>query len=376
LQARTRGQLTSLDERKAAAARVLAQPIESSTHLERIVVQIESKNRQFKERLADVIPLEQTIEIPIVRVGARKRDIQRRIARVRTERESRVRANAEAAAKPRAPSAGEITRRYAAIRALEAEIAVVERTHCANRAEIESCYEQKVREASKLMNERDENEKSRIAIDALQANIALASGLLTRVRETKRRAGKVKSEQQERVAVLKKANAQFAAMQADTNEKRTAVAKRDEQLARRARLTKKEEQNIEELGSRVQQLEHQVKEQEEQIAEYERKCDELNEGMRHEEEQLDKALFHASTLRVDSRIKRLQKMLETHTESTLTLTQTAPNAIGSSLMVSAASSANSDKTDDSLAKQSGRRSRRMNLSVKSTITKALSQPSE
>jgi uncharacterized protein YbcI len=205
-----------------------------------------------------------------------------------------------------------------------AEVEGMQRENRRVRFEIQESYEQKLAVIARLMSGQDENERLQLGVDEMKTNIAILDDRLAGLLTDKRRAQKIIVRNERHRESLERTRTELVEMKAQVQKRSESLVKRAVDLERRRSLAAKEEKNVELYRSQVEEAEERLKVQEDLVVEYERKCDAVNENLKQEEEDLDNALFRASSMRVDSRIHRLQEMLITRTGSALTRTGAGP----------------------------------------------------
>jgi chromosome segregation ATPase len=264
----------------------------------------------------------------------RRREIDRRLSAIRSEKRSLLKRSliAVRARPPRAHRVStfgdyaipdsEARRLSQAVEASNAKIDSIQRQNERARIEIENSYEQKLQQVAVLMNAQDENEKLQLRIDEMKTIIALLQDRHTGVLAEERRLQKVAMQNKRQSELLQKEQIQLAEAKERIHKKSDSIERRNGNMIHRKCLLQKEEENIKLFRDQIDEMKEKVKVYENQIVECERKCDALNDALKKEEVELDNTLFHASSMRIDSRIQRLQEMLETRTDSVFTRTAT------------------------------------------------------
>jgi site-specific recombinase len=99
---------------------------------------------------------------------------------------------------------------------------------------------------------------------------------------------------------------------------------KEQVLVHRREVLEQEGANAELLVQQNYAMEQRVLDLERMVTECEKQCDAFNESLKTEAQAVDRVLFQASSMRADSRIQRLNELLESGTGSTLARTRTMP----------------------------------------------------
>jgi hypothetical protein len=184
------------------------------------------------------------------------------------------------------------------------------------RAEIESSYSSKMHLISSLTEQIAESERLQIACHNLSVAVHSAKNKLLTLNDQKRALERSRALQQTKSQSVQISAARLEELRAQLAPKQEKIAKREQELVRRRALVAQERESLASLGVQFHQQEKAIVVSEKELAETERKCDQLNEVLSREEEEVDRALFAASSMRADSRVQRLQLLLDARTTST------------------------------------------------------------
>lgn len=183
------------------------------------------------------------------------------------------------------------------------------------RIEIESKYDKKLEKISSLTKQTNEIEKLFLNIHEMHEQIAADHDKLAQLEG-------IKHEKQRSQAISKSINQEMEFQKQKLAILCKSYESKKESYNQKAHLLSKKKIALTDMMekfkasfSEYEKREIEVNQMEKQTSEYENKVDELNDIIKKESEQIDQVLFQASTIRADSRIQRLQEILESRTES-------------------------------------------------------------
>jgi chromosome segregation ATPase len=327
--------MTALDNRVAIAQDCMSDPIDDLDWIEVPISNLESEVHSMIGNLSGDFSLhEAPEEIQAVDFQSRSDELRRRITEIRKQKALLLHKSPIAVRKRPEKSAlrprfdppavpgidvkiDTLNRRQQALDSRNKEVDAIEGRYNSDRIDIESSYATKLSRVSRLTEQLAEVDKLQIALHNLSRKVDSAKNELLNLRDDRRRLERSQASHQAQSQVIQQEAAKSAKITERLVAKEDTIRRRDREILRRRSWIQQEQQSMKGIVEQLEERERLIIAEEEELADTERKCDELNEQLNREAEEVDKVLFQASSLRADSRIHRLQALLDARTESTI-----------------------------------------------------------
>jgi hypothetical protein len=322
-------QLQTLEARELAAHEGLCDPLDDCTLEERAVEKLELELDRLRLKLSDV----QYVK-PLKKVNFRLRraEIRARLAEIQIAKQELAGKSYSIPSNP-APEISypdledfyeKCDERQKAIDKLNRELDDLCALNQRQRRAIEAEYNIRLKRVALLTDEIEDGDRTRLQIHEVSGAIALDQERQQQLSDQRRN--------QERGVELSKSQAMAVEKLAANNQEAKGRVRRrkanlrdqEQALVHRREVLDREKANAELLVQQHSLMGQRVLDLERKVAESEKQCDAFNENLKVEAQAVDRVLFQASSIRADSRVKRLNELLESRTGSTFTGIRTMP----------------------------------------------------
>lgn len=187
-------------------------------------------------------------------------------------------------------------------------------TNMTKRKEIENSYEEKIKKVSQLSDKTSEIDRLQIQIHRVNDLIIDAKELLSQNNLTKKRLQRQNGTIANSLEKSKNENNALQKLSLEVQKKQEQVNKRSLSIQNRRKKYEENVQVFERESNVMAAKKADVEKIELKIAEMEQKIEEVNEEIKMQSSFVDKLLLDASSTRADSRINRLQALLDSKSE--------------------------------------------------------------
>jgi chromosome segregation ATPase len=331
--------LQEIEERELAAHKSICDPLADCKLEEIAVAKLERELDRLRLKQTDIPEVTPLKKVPPVDFRLRRAEIRSRITEIQVaERELREKLNfippdrrSRRAREDKEVPLPELEDFHEKCEECQEAIDRVNRELddlCAlnhdQRQEVEAEYDVKLRRIALLTDEVEECDRTRLQIHEMSGAVALAQDRQHQLSDDRRHRERGMELSKGQAMAVEKVAAQNLEANGRLRRRKANLRDKEQALAHRRQVLGQERANAELLVRHNYLLEQRVLDVEKKVTDCEKQCDAFNENLKLEAQAVDRVLFQASSMRADSRVQRLNELLEARTESTLTWTRTIP----------------------------------------------------